>query len=83
MCVVSKHDAHFITFFVAASYLAPPSLQHMARLVVCCCIVRLGMLLHDLVPIPLQPGDKLLLDVGEECFWVSIHHVIPIEALSM
>ena len=43
----------------------------------------LGVPLHDLVPIPLQPREKLLLDVGEERFWVSIHHVISVEALSM
>ena len=56
--VVSKHDAYFITFLVAASHLAPPALQHVARPVVCCCAVRLGMPLHDLVPIPLQPRDN-------------------------
>ena len=53
--VVSKHDAYFITFFVAASHLAPPALQHLAKLAACCGTVGLGMPLHDLVPIPLEP----------------------------
>ena len=33
------------------------------------------MPLHDLVPIPFQPRDKLLLDVGKECFRVSMHQL--------
>ena len=41
------------------------------------------MPLRDLVPIPFQSRDKFLLDVGGERFWVSMHHVIPVETLGM
>ena len=43
----------------------------------------LGLLVQGFPPVPFQSANKLLLDVGYEGVWVTIHHVITIEALSM
>ena len=81
--LVRKQYAYLITLCVASSYHAPLHPQQDSRPWFCGRVVGLGMLVHQFPPVPFQSANKLLLDVGYEGVWVTIHHVITIQALSM
>ena len=79
----SEHKAHSLTLVIKLGHAAPPLFELDTEAPFGASVLGSFMKALGLGKAPFDSPFKLTFDVGDHGGWVSIHHVITIEALSM